>query len=119
MSIVGNLLNGIIQFVIQLLGWIAGLIVKPVINIVMSVFPDLGDQVDTINTFLNDYMFKGMAFVREVFFNISGANRQIFYWFITLFFARIAIKYGLQAFYFIRNMWRLFKTGETKGEMVE
>lgn len=116
---INNLLNGIIQLILNVLGFISGLILKPITALIIAIFPDLDNYIDTVITFLNDYAFKGLAFARECFFNITGASREIFALFINLFFLRIAIKYSLQAFYFIKNMWALYKGNQGGGEMVE
>lgn len=103
-----NILNGIVSFILNVLGFIAGLILKPITALIIGVFPDMGEHIATITTFLNDYAFKGLAFAREIFFNLTGASREIFALFISLFFIRITIKYSLQAYKFIKNMWALF-----------
>ena len=112
-----NLLNGLVQLILNVLGFIAGIIIKPITWIIMGIFPDISSYADKIIYFLNNYAFKGLSFAREVFFNCTGASRPIFALFISLFFLRITIKYSLQAYYFIKNMWALYKN--PGGEMVE
>lgn len=113
---INNILNGIIQLILNVLGFLAGLILKPITAVVMAIFPNLDKYVDIVIEFLNNYAFKGLAFARECFFNVTGASREIFAVFIGLFFLRITIKYSLQAFYFIKNIWSLYHGEDTKGE---
>lgn len=116
---INNILNAIIQFILNVLGFLAGLIIKPITALIITIFPDMGTYADNVIDFLNDYAFKGLSFARECFFNLTGADRNIFALFINLFFLRITIKYSLQAFYFIKNMWALYKGNQGGGEMVE
>lgn len=119
MNLISSLFSGIVTFVLQILGFIAGLIINPILGLLELIIPDLSSYYDIINNFLINYFFKAISFAREIFFNISGASRTIFNIFIGLFFARITFKYTLQGYHFIRNMWRLYKTGQGGGSMEE
>lgn len=114
-----NLFNGLINLILSVLGFIAGIIIKPITALIFAIFPDMTEYTQTVIDFLNNYAFKGLAFAREVFFNTTGASRTIFALFINLFFLRITIKYTLQAYYFIKNMWALYRGNMGGGEMEE
>lgn len=105
---INNILNGIVSFILSVLGFIVGIILLPITTIITSAFPDLSEFISDINFFLNTYAFKGLAFGREIFFNISGASREIFGLLINFLFIRITIKLSIQAYKFMRNVWNFF-----------
>lgn len=106
--------NGLLTFLttawFKLITLISSLIFLPVYTTMTAFIPDFNNYLTTINNFLNDYILKGVAFFREVMFNITGFPRPLF----NFLLAFLAFKFGLMltkqmlkmvvhAYYFVRG----------------
>lgn len=112
-----SLMKALINLIMAIFATIANIILLPIETLAMTVFPDLQDYMQTVETFFFDTCFKYIGFVKEVIINITGLDRSLFYTIITLLFARITFKYSTMAIKFIINIWRTYKG--SGGEMVE
>lgn len=109
-----NIFSGLIDFILDLflkvLSFINGLIFAPVHAIIMQFVPNIDSYFSDVYLFINNYMLKGVAFAREVFFNLTGFPRGLFDFlmaFLLFKFTFMILKWGLQrlanAYYLVRG----------------
>lgn len=111
-----NILNSLIQFIFTVLGWIGKILLQPVALLIMALFPDMTQYVQQVEQFFSEYILKSMAFIREVFFNITGASRPLFTLLIGIYITRILIGPSIRIYKFIINMWGMYKKGATNND---
>lgn len=109
-----NLTYWIFRLVLWIMRFISNLIIAPFYFTLQNsgLFPNLSDYTSYITTFLNDYVLQGLAFVKEVFLNITGYPRPLFHILVnTILIGYIAL--GLsKVFIFFLNLWKGFRNGE-------
>lgn len=108
------LFNGLLQFLVtaclKLITLISSLVFLPVYTTMTAFIPDFNNYLTTINTFINDYILKGVAFFREVMFNVTGYPRPLFNFLIGflvfkfgLMITKQVLKMVVHAYYFVRG----------------
>lgn len=112
--------NQITNFLLRIIIWIAGLFVSlityPVYQWLRPVIPNIDSYLQQMLTFFGNYVFQGVAFAREVFFNITGYPRPLFYALCTFFLAKLAFRLLALVFWFLINIYRIIRgTATTKG----
>lgn len=74
---INSLLNLIITLVLNVLSFFINLILLPFTLLINTLFPNIQTYFQYFNDFLNTYVIKGVGFMREVFYNITGINREL------------------------------------------
>lgn len=112
-----TLINNLIEIGMIIIGHIVNLILLPIQVLIMNIFPDISNWIDSSVIWLRDNLFHGIAFFREAFLNITGIERAFWSMLIGLLFARITYKYATQSIRFIKNIYSMYKGAG--GKMVE
>lgn len=82
----------------------------PIARFVVTVMPDTFDHFDTsINAFFTQHLIPGLAFAREVFFNVTGYPRVLFAALILVFTGKLALRIGFIAFRFFIKIYFAFR----------
>lgn len=102
-----GLLYAIVNIVLKLLGWIAGIILYPIQVIVVSLFPGLGQALAGVLTYCNNDLFPTIAFIREVFLGVTQLPSSLYLLFIGIFISKFALIPSIVAIKQIVNVWRL------------
>lgn len=115
-NFIGNgLISTFVSAIFYVVYFLARLIVKiacwPVYLVLQTAFPDATDYLNNVSTFLSNYLFKGIAFAREVFFNITGFPRPLFYILIAIIGFRLGFMVTKIAIRFIINGWGWIRAG--------
>lgn len=113
---INSLIEGILQLFITISTWIVGIILLPIYSLVSIFFPNFNEYLYYFNLFLNDYAFKGIAFAREVFFNVTGYPRPLLNLIVTFFVARVVFRLTLQVFRFLINMYRILRGNSPESD---
>lgn len=110
------MLNKIIMVILKVFGWIVSFIVHliflPLFNLLYAIFPNLSSYFQNTSNWIENNLFDGIAFLREVFFNVTHFNRDIISAIITYLLLYYAFAIGQRAFIFIMNIWRAIRKGE-------
>ena len=114
---INNLLTSLLKFIFYVFNLIVTSITLPIFYLVSSLFPDLSSYINSFNYFCTNYLFKGLAFAREVFLNVTGFPRPLFHLLVNLFLLRVSFHLLRIPIQFIINTYRNFKG--SGGEMVE
>lgn len=113
-----NILVFILNFVKDLFNLFASVIFAPIMNATTLIFPDFNDFFVTLNLWINEYMFKGLSFAREVFFNITGYPRSLFNLLLLLLTLRLTFMLSFFGVRFFFNMYRLIRSGTTASSTI-
>lgn len=108
---VGSLINGFLNMIFSIVSWFTNLITTPFFKFINEAFPDLSAYNIQFNDFLTNYVFRGVAFARELFLNFTGMPREIYYVWILFLFAIFALWLGTTGLTFLINMFRMWKRG--------
>lgn len=103
--------HNLLKFILDILFYIASIVLNiiaiPFMTALSPLIPNLSTYLGTFNTFCDTYLFRGLAFCREVFLNVTGYPRALFYVLITFFLAKLSLHLFIVAFKFLRNIIRI------------
>lgn len=108
---INSLINGFLNLVFDVLNWFVSLLTMPFYNFLVNLFPNLETYNNTCSAFLNDYVFKGLAFARELFLNFTGFPRDLYYILVFYLVGIFALCMSLTVVNFITNIFRYWKRG--------
>lgn len=115
------MINAILNLILKLILWVAGLIYSvitvPILALVNTIFPDFSVFLSDFQLYVTDYLFKGLAFAREVFLSITGFPRPLLTLLVTIFLGKFAFHFAVLPIKFIINIYRSIRG--SGGEMVE
>lgn len=86
-----NILKTIIQVIFKFSAFILNLFTLPLYKLLEVFFPHPTAYINVALDFFNYHVLRGVAFAREVFFNVTGFPRPLFSIFITIYLARIGL----------------------------
>lgn len=111
--------NTIVNFFIKVITWLAGIIISiisfPIYLLLNPAIPNLSSYLDTFSTFLTDKVFRGLAFAREVFFNVTGFPRSLFYALVTFYLFKLGFRLTMLVFYFLFNLYHIIRGSKTES----
>lgn len=112
------MLHAIVQFlvsgILNVIAFVVSILFYPIYKILSIIFPDINTfWVDGLAWF-NTNVISYIAFIREVFFNITGFPRVLFNAFIGYLVAKLIYHVVFTAGNFIINAYSLIKRGTTK-----
>lgn len=108
---INSLIQGFLNALFNIMVWFVDLLTTPFIKVLTNLFPDVAIYLNDFNSFLNDYVFRGLAFSREIFLNMTGFPRPLFTLLIGFIFGMFFLWIDLSGFLFIRNIFRGWKRG--------
>lgn len=115
------MLNSIVKvffdIVFSIFGAIVEVVTKPIWLLLSALIPDLHDFQSIFNSYVTDYLLPGVAYAREVFFNVTHFPRSLYTILVSLFLARITFHFTSSVIKFIVNTYKTFKGAG--GEMIE
>ena len=106
--------NGLIAFLIDIflkfISTCSTIVFLPIFLTLEAFVPDFTDYLIIIDDFINNYIIKGVAFFREVMFNVTGFPRALFNVLIGylvfklgLMIVKQVIKMVVNAYFFVRG----------------
>lgn len=81
--------------------------IAPIDSLLQRTIPNLSEHLLTVNSYLNNYLFKGLQFVKMVFFNLTNINPYIWYFFLTPLIVMLFVGTNFFVVKFGLNVWRL------------
>lgn len=112
-----SIFSAILKVILYIAGFISSVIVSPIFALVELIFPDFTPFMADFNTYVSDYVLRGIAFAREVFLNVTGFPRPLFHLIVTLYLAKLTFHLASIPIKFIINIYRALRG--SGGEMVE
>lgn len=113
------MLNAIANVLLQIVLWISSAVVSiisyPIYTALYPFIPDLNSHLANFNTYINDYVVRGLAFSREVFFNVTGYPRPLFYALVTFFLFKLAFRMTVLIFVFIMNIYLVIRGSKSSN----
>lgn len=112
------MINGIVQFlvsgILNVVAFIVSILFYPIYKLLSIIFPNIDAfWVDGLSWF-NTNVISYIAFIREVFFNLTGFPRLLFNAFIGYLIAKLFYHVIFTAGNFIINAYSLLKRGTSK-----
>lgn len=110
--IITKLFEGIFSLFYNLISLITNILLFPIILLIKPIIPDISTYLSQAGDFFENKVFLYVKFVREIFFNITGASRTLFSILITLWLGFITLSAGVRIYKLIKNIWSLIKKGD-------
>lgn len=107
-----TLLNFILSILLTVIKTILNIVLLPITGIIKLMFPNIDTYIGQFLTLLNDYLFNGLRFAREVLFNITGINRNLVAIAVLIPLTYFGFSVANAGVRFIVSMYRLYKTGK-------
>lgn len=105
-------LSFIIKIILQVVKVILDVILSPITLLIKGLFPGVDSYIDTFFDLLNDYLFNGLRFAREVLINMTGLNRNLIGIIFALPLAYFTFGLFNAGIKFIVSIFRIWKTGK-------
>lgn len=109
---INDLFRAIMKIIFFVLRFIMNLFLAP-LTIILNRFPTFTNFLEDAINFLDNTLIKGVAFAREVFFNLTGFPQTLFTISLDFFMTFISLIGILRMVKFIKNAWSLFRGGKT------
>lgn len=110
---INNIVSTIFMLLFKVLAFIGDLILLPITLLINNLFPDMSSYISSFETFCNTYVFKGAAFFREAFLNITHFPRSLLGLGVSFILAVWGFRLGTHIFKFVMNLWSFFRKGST------
>lgn len=107
-----TLLQFIIKIVLQVVKVILDVILLPITLLINGLFPNISSYIHYFYELLDDYLFTGLRFAREVILNMTGLNRNlvgVLFAIPLTYFTFGIVNAGIK---FIVSIFRIWKTGK-------
>lgn len=117
---INSIVSTIFTLIFKVLAFIGNLILLPITLIINGtdgtngLFPNVSSYLETFQDFFNDYVFTGLAFIREVFFNLTHFPRALFSIGVGFILTLFSVRIGLYVIRFVINIWKFFRKGDTQ-----
>lgn len=99
------------MFIFDVLKKLIWIITEPFYNGIRLFFPSLQQYSDNFSTFLSTYVFRGLAFCREIFLNFTGIPRSLYEVMLFYIFGVFALWFSVTGLIFILNALKAWKRG--------
>lgn len=108
--------NTLLQFIINIILTVVkvflNIILLPITLLVNGLFPGVGDFIHYLYDFLDQYLFDGLRFGREVILNITGLNRNLVGIAFLIPLTYLTFNLANMSVRFIVSVYRMWKTGK-------
>lgn len=81
--------------------------IAPIDYFLQKTIPDFSTHLITVNTYLNNYLFRGLQWTKMVFFNLTNINPFVWYFFLTPLLIMLFVGTNFVLVKFGLNVWRL------------
>lgn len=110
---INSLVQSVFSFVFGALKSITSIIFIPLYNLLKEFFPDLSVFLQNSLNFIDTYIFRGIAFAREVFFNITYFPRDLMGVVVGLFLGGVALALLCSSIVFVVNIYKIYRNGDS------
>lgn len=110
--IITKLFEAIFSLFYNLVGLVTNILLFPIILLIKPIIPDISTYLSQAGDFFQDKVFLYVKFVRELFFNITGASRALFSVLISFWLGLLTLGISIRAYKLIKNIWSLLKKGD-------
>lgn len=115
---INALFDSIIDLIFFMFRWISNILLLPltgILNIIKLLFPSFQEFENTAYYFVDEYLFKAIAFGKEVFFNLTGFPILLIQISVTIATELLIIIATLKIITFVLNIYRILTGGKTDG----
>lgn len=109
---INKLLSLLINVVLSVITTILNVVLLPITALINTLFPGVSSYIGQFNTLLNDYLFNGLRFAREVILNITGVNRNLIGIAVMIPLTYLLFSIANAGVRFIVSIYRIYKTGK-------
>lgn len=109
---INALLNLVITVVLHVLSFFLNIILLPITLVINTLFPNIQNYFHYFNTFFNDYILGGIRFMREIFYNLTGVNRELMGIIFMLPLTWFTFHLLNRSVTLIVSLYRMYKTGK-------
>ena len=99
----------LLRFLMFLLKTLSNIFIAPIMALIEVFIPSVTQFVTVCQTFLNNYVFTGAGFVKQVFVNCTGVSQTILIALFTYLTAKVTLYIGMLAVKLAMKVWRLVK----------
>lgn len=108
---INQLFRALMKVIFFVLRWVMNLLLSP-LTIILRAFPTFTNFLQTALNFIDNTLIRGVAFAREVFFNITGFPQTLLTISLDFFMIILGVIGTFKVIKFVKNAWALFKGGK-------
>lgn len=112
---INQIVSTLFSMIFKVLAFIGNIILAPITLLINGMFPDMSSYIDNLENFFNDYVFRGIAFMRESFINLTHFPRALLSLGVAFILGVWGFRLATHAIKFILNLWSLFRKGGING----
>ena len=109
---IATILNTLFKLVFYLIRLLLNIVLLPITLLINGLFPNINNYFHYFETLFNDYLIKGIRFMREVFFNLTGINRELMAIIFLIPLTYLTFNIMNTSVRFIVSVYRIWKTGK-------
>ena len=106
-GLISGFVTGLFRLILNFIGSIASTIIAPLLSMFSVAYPKFYDAF--ANTDFFSRALTGISFAREVFLNVTGFPRVVFYALVNLFFVKVGFMILLRSFKFMIRMYYILR----------
>lgn len=110
--ILTKIFEAIFSLFYNIISLITNILLFPIILIIKPIIPDISTYISQAGDFFQEKIFLYVKFVREIFFNVTGASRTLFSILIAFWLGFITLSIAIRTYKLIKNIWSLIKRGD-------
>lgn len=114
---VANFTTALFSLVLKVSAWLMSALTYPLLRLAQGFIPDMSGLLISFNSYINDHLIPGIAFAREVFFNVTHFPRSLFYALILIYYSKLVFHISIIPIKFIFNTFRLLQGAPGEGEV--
>lgn len=108
--IITQLSKLLLYFLTRLTSFFVTLFTMPIARLVITLMPDyFNTAASSIDSFITNYLVKGLSFAREVFFNCTGYPRVLLHLLVFMFMTKLSLRISLIAFRFLIKIYYVIR----------
>lgn len=111
---INSILQVILSAFLKIITFILNIVLAPLTLLLNGLFPGLDDFVYYFDNLFNNNLAHGLEFAREVFFNYTGINRELFGILALIPLTYFGFTMANMAIRFLMSIFILWKQGEMK-----
>lgn len=109
---INALLNTLLKVIFFILQLIMNVVLLPLTLLIQTLFPNVSNYFSYFETLFNDYLINGIRFMREVFYNITGVDRNLMGILFMIPLTYLTFSIMNASVRFMVSVYRIYKTGK-------
>lgn len=107
-----TLLQFLLNIILTVIKVVLDVILLPITLLIKGLFPGVGDYIHYFYELLDQHLFNGLRFAREVILNLSGLNRNLLGIAALIPLTYLTFSIMNASVRFIVSIYRIWKTGK-------